>query len=67
MLGLRTEEGISPTVLSDRYACDVTSLFSQTFKNLRATGLLFQENERMKLTKRGKMLANDVCSLFLAG
>ncbi|MEE2821505.1 MAG: radical SAM family heme chaperone HemW [Acidobacteriota bacterium] len=67
MLGLRTEEGISPTVLSDRYSCDVPALFSQTFKALRANGLLLQENERVKLTRRGKMLANDVCSLFLAG
>jgi len=65
MLGLRTEEGISTTALSRRYSCDVDSLFSQTFQSLGHNGLLLQEGERIRLTRRGKMMANDVCAQFL--
>ena len=66
MLGLRTERGISPAALSSRYPWDVASLFSQTFKTLGLHGLLRREGERVRLTRRGKMLANDVCARFLA-
>ncbi|MEE8350497.1 MAG: radical SAM family heme chaperone HemW, partial [Acidobacteriota bacterium] len=66
MLGLRTEEGISTATLSNRYACDVDSLFLQTFETLGRNGLLRQEDERIRLTRRGKMMANDVCARFLA-
>jgi oxygen-independent coproporphyrinogen-3 oxidase len=67
MLGLRTEEGISPAALSIRYSYNVASLFSQTFETLSQNGLLWQENDRIRLTRRGKMLANEVCARFLAG
>ena len=66
MLGLRTEEGISPAALSNRYCYDVASLFSQTFETLGQNGFLYQEGEKIRLTRRGKMMANDVCALFLA-
>lgn len=65
MLGLRTEEGISPAALSSRYSCDVASLFSQTFEILGQNGFLCQTGERIRLTRRGKMMANDVCARFL--
>jgi len=65
MLGLRTEEGISTAALSSRYSFDVASLFSQTFQSLGHNGLLLQEGERVRLTRRGKMMANDVCAQFL--
>ncbi len=67
MLGLRTERGISPATLSSRYPWDVASLFSGAFRTLSRNGLLRREGERVRLTRRGKMLANDVCAQFLAG
>ena len=67
MLGLRTEEGISPTALSSRYSYDVDSLFSPIFETLGQHGLLWREGERIRLTRRGKMMANDVCARFLVG
>jgi oxygen-independent coproporphyrinogen-3 oxidase len=65
MLGLRTEEGISPADLSSRYSYDVASLFSHTFEALGQGGFLYQTGERIQLTRRGKMMANDVCARFL--
>lgn len=66
MLGLRTEEGISLASLSTRYRCDISPLFASTLEFLGQQGLLSQEEDRVKLTRRGKLLANDVCVRFLS-
>jgi oxygen-independent coproporphyrinogen-3 oxidase len=66
MLGLRTEEGISPAALSSRYSLDVASLFSQTFETLGQNGFICKIGERIRLTRHGKMMTNEVCAQFLA-
>lgn len=65
MLALRTREGISIPDLSARHGMRVDQLFRETFDFLKAQELLTEHNERVVLTRRGKMLANEVCVRFL--
>ena len=65
MLRLRMEEGISISKLSYRYSLDVASLFSETLKSLRIHGLVTGGLDQVRLTGRGKLLANEVCLQFL--
>lgn len=65
MLRLQMEEGISISKLSFRYSLDVASLFSETLTSLRFHGLVTGGLDQVRLTERGKLLANEVCLQFL--
>jgi oxygen-independent coproporphyrinogen-3 oxidase len=66
MLRLRTCEGISLSALSTHYHFDVASLFAQTLHFLSAQRFITRTEDRVRLTRRGKMVANEVCLRFLA-
>jgi len=65
MLGLRTTQGISATRLSRKYRCDFDGLFRYSIAFLTEQALLTREGDRLSLTHRGKLLANEVCREFL--
>lgn len=66
MLRLRTCEGISLSALSNRYHCDVATLFSGTLQFLSGHDFIIQAGDRVRLTRQGRMMANEVCMRFLA-
>lgn len=66
MLRLHTEEGFSASELSLRYSCDVSVYFGEALQFLSRQGLLEQDQDWIRLTRRGKLLANEVCLKFLA-
>ena len=66
MLRLQTEEGFSTSELSLRYAYDVSLYFGETLRFLSRQGLLKQDQDWIRLTRRGKLLASEVCLKFLA-
>lgn len=65
MLRLRTASGISPLRLSRKYRCDFEGLFRYSIDFLTEQSLLVREGESLRLTRRGKLLANEVCREFL--
>lgn len=65
MLRLRTTEGFSLPSLSERYRQDVWSLFEEPIQLLTRHGLLTRENDSIRLTRKGLLLANEVCGEFL--
>ena len=60
MLRLRTDEGISLSALSTRYGFDVAALFAHSLESLAAHGLVTQVEDRVRLTRRGKLMADEV-------
>ncbi|UCF38776.1 MAG: radical SAM family heme chaperone HemW [Acidobacteriota bacterium] len=65
MLRLRTRFGISPEQLSSKYSTDFNSHFGSCVEFLIQNGLLVEDFGRLRLTRKGKLLANDVCAEFL--
>lgn len=65
MLQLRTDRGVSPGRLSEKYGCDFEVLFSSSIRIMTREQLLKRNKDRLILTRRGKLLANEVCSEFL--
>ena len=65
ILGLRLTEGISNFEFKDRFKKDMFSLFGSKIDNLVGKGLLYKENERIRLTTRGFDLANQVFLEFI--
>jgi oxygen-independent coproporphyrinogen III oxidase len=65
MLRLRTREGISLSALSARHRCDVAALFGETLDFLLQQQLIVQSKDQIRLSRRGKLLANEVCLQFL--
>jgi oxygen-independent coproporphyrinogen-3 oxidase len=65
MLALRTSDGADLATLAENYGLDAEAEYGEAVRRLEADGLLTVECERVRLTRRGIMLANAVCSEFL--
>ncbi len=67
MLALRTSEGVDAAAFRERYGVDVFAQFERVIADFVADGLLVAGNGNVRLTVRGRFVANDVCGAFLAG
>jgi oxygen-independent coproporphyrinogen-3 oxidase len=65
MMRLRTRDGICLDSLSEKYSTDCHSQFSDSIQFLVTEGLLVQAESRLCLSRRGKLLASEVCKEFL--
>ena len=67
MLGLRLlQEGVNDTDFEERYGIGLETTFGSRLSELSEHGLLPDwDSVRARLTKRGTLLANNVCSRFL--
>ncbi len=67
ILGLRlTEEGIAPCAFAARFGRDLWTLYGAQLRRLLAWGLLEQSDKgRLRLTPRGRLLANRVFVEFV--
>ena len=66
MLALRTAEGVDVTAFRERYGIDVNERYRVVVDDLVAAGLLAADSAHLRLTERGRFVANDVCGAFLA-
>jgi oxygen-independent coproporphyrinogen-3 oxidase len=66
MLALRTAEGVDLAAFRERYGIDVHQRYRGVVDDLVAAGVLAAEPARLRLTERGRFVANDVCGAFLA-
>jgi oxygen-independent coproporphyrinogen-3 oxidase len=66
MLALRTSEGVDARTFRERYGVDVFTHYAPVIADYTAAGLLVADERSVRLTARGRFLANDVCGAFLA-
>ncbi len=66
MLALRTREGVDFAVFRERYAVDMPSTYAAVLAELSAAGLAIVDDRGVRLSARGRFVANDVCGAFLA-
>ena len=66
MLGLRLRDGLPMRRIRDRFGLEPLEKFAPQIKNLTLRGLLEQQNDALRLTHAGLLLANEALSAFLA-
>lgn len=64
-LGLRLNAGVDLAALEREFGAALVAPARETAKHLASTGLLTIEGNRVRLTPRGRLLANDVFQEFL--
>jgi putative oxygen-independent coproporphyrinogen III oxidase len=66
MLGLRLlREGVTDAEFEQRHGIRLSDAFGPTIDRFQEQGLLDRDDRGVRLTRRGLMLANDVCAAFL--
>jgi oxygen-independent coproporphyrinogen-3 oxidase len=65
MLALRTSDGIRDDDFRARFGVDARAVFARPIKECREAGLLEETREGVRLTARGRLLANAACMEFL--
>jgi oxygen-independent coproporphyrinogen-3 oxidase len=65
MLALRTSQGVGLDAFKERYGIDAVRYYAPVVTRFTEAGLLERTEDRMRLTQRGRFLANDVCGAFV--
>ena len=65
MLALRTAQGVGLSEFKERYGIDVMADYAPVVTRFARTGLLERVGDTVRLTQRGRFLANDVCGAFI--
>jgi len=65
MLALRTAQGVDAKAFAERYGIDFLSYYEPVLTEMAAAGMLEQSGMRVRLTRRGRFVANDVCAAFV--
>lgn len=65
MLALRTARGVRLDDFKKRYGIDVIKVYDPVVSRLTGTGLLERDGDSLRLTRRGRFIANDVCEAFI--
>jgi oxygen-independent coproporphyrinogen III oxidase len=63
--GLRLSAGVDTGELSLRYGTDVRARYESSLEPYAAAGLVFWEGSRLRLGRRGMLLANEIFSVFV--
>jgi putative oxygen-independent coproporphyrinogen III oxidase len=64
-MGLRLAEGIQLDYFNARYGVDVEATYRDDLARLEDAGLLESANRRLRLTRRGRLLSNEVFEAFV--
>jgi oxygen-independent coproporphyrinogen-3 oxidase len=67
ILGLRLLEGVSFQQFEERFQISAPLLYGMAMEQLVALGLLNLSDGVARLTRRGRLLANEVFERFLPG
>ena len=65
MLALRTSQGVPLRDFNERYGIDFLDFYSDVVHTYEREGLLERTPTHVRLTRRGRFLANDVCAAFV--
>jgi oxygen-independent coproporphyrinogen-3 oxidase len=63
--GLRLTEGVDVEALGARYDTDIRARYGAALEPSEAAGLVRWEGTRVRLTRRGMLLANEILSVFV--
>jgi oxygen-independent coproporphyrinogen III oxidase len=63
--GLRLAEGLDTTAYGQRYGIDVWSAYGSALDPFIRDGLVIREGARLRLTREGMLLANEVLQVFV--
>ncbi|MBI2957866.1 MAG: hypothetical protein HYY32_03395 [Chloroflexi bacterium] len=66
MLGLRLTEGVRASEFRERFGKDIEAVYHAQIEDLVRIGLLEWQGEALRLTKRGRLLGNQVFCRFVA-
>ncbi len=64
-MGLRLNDGVDLTAVNTRYGVDVWQQFGDELHPFLDTGCLVREGTKLRLTRRGMLVANEVMSVFV--
>ncbi len=64
-MGLRLNDGIDERVIERRYGIDVWQRYGSDLQPYVEGGLLMRQDRRMRLTRRGMLLAHEVMAVFV--
>ncbi|MFC7393293.1 radical SAM family heme chaperone HemW [Scopulibacillus cellulosilyticus] len=65
-LGLRKLSGVQKKRFYEKFQCQIEDLYSEEIKRLVEQGLLYEDEDKIALTRQGVFLGNDVFEAFLA-
>jgi oxygen-independent coproporphyrinogen-3 oxidase len=65
MLALRTSQGVQLGDFKNRYGIDLLEHYAPVVGRFTDAGLLERSDDALRLTDRGRFLANDVCGAFV--
>jgi oxygen-independent coproporphyrinogen-3 oxidase len=65
MLSLRTSQGVRLGDFKNRYGVDLLEHYAPVVGRFTEAGLLERSDDVLRLTERGRFLANDVCGAFV--
>jgi oxygen-independent coproporphyrinogen-3 oxidase len=63
--GLRLTAGVDLSIVSKRYEVDIWAQFGERLAPFQEAGLLVKEGNRIRLTRQGMLLANEVMAVFV--
>jgi oxygen-independent coproporphyrinogen III oxidase len=63
--GLRLNEGLELSTLSARFGTDIWGRYGDRLVPFKEAGLLLHEGGRLRLTRQGMLLANEVMAVFV--
>jgi oxygen-independent coproporphyrinogen-3 oxidase len=65
MLALRTAEGVDAGAFAERYGIDFLTYYAAVLAEMTSAGMLERTGSGVRLTPRGRFVANDVCAAFV--
>jgi len=63
--GLRLADGISMAAMAARYGVDLDARFGDDLRRFEEAGAVARDGDRLRLTRRGMLVANDVLRVFI--
>jgi oxygen-independent coproporphyrinogen-3 oxidase len=63
--GLRLADGVDLLSLGARYDTDIQARYGAALEPYQAAGLIVGDQRRLRLTRRGMLLANEILSVFV--
>jgi oxygen-independent coproporphyrinogen-3 oxidase len=64
-MGLRLADGVDERAIERRYGVDVWQRYGSDLAPHVEAGLLIRQDRRMRLTRRGMLLAHEVMAVFV--
>jgi oxygen-independent coproporphyrinogen-3 oxidase len=63
--GLRLQDGLSLTAVAAAYGVDLDARFRSDLQRFLEAGVVARDGDRLRLTRRGMLVANDVLRVFI--